>query len=125
MGELDVYEDKLCVELHNFEFISNINPYTNSSSASTNSSPYISAPPSTSEKRSLLYNSLNGITNTNSQTKKLKMRVKKRTKRQLHLMLLTLITRLLKPTTKQIILKPTVLSTTQKATQLHSSKKKI
>ena len=46
--------------------------YTNSSFTSTNSSPYISAPPSTSEKRSLLYNSLNGITNTNSQTKKLK-----------------------------------------------------
>ena len=69
MGELDVYEDKLCVELHNFEFISNTNPYTNSS---TNSSPYISVPPSASEKRSILYNSLNEITNTNSQTKKLK-----------------------------------------------------
>ena len=40
VGELDIYEDKLslCVELHNFEFISNTNPYTDSS---TNSSPYI------------------------------------------------------------------------------------
>ena len=35
VGELDVYESKLCVELHNFEFISNTNPYITTSITST------------------------------------------------------------------------------------------
>lgn len=72
VGELDVYENKICVELHNFEFISNTNPYTTPSTISTNSSAYASPPSSASEKRTLLYSSLNQITNTNNQPKKLK-----------------------------------------------------
>jgi len=72
VGELDVYENKLCVELPNFEFISNTNPYTTTSITSTYSSPYASSPSSASEKRTLLYNSLNEFTNTNNQSKKLK-----------------------------------------------------
>ena len=56
IGELDIHEDKLCLELHNFDFIStNTTPYT----SSTSTSPPLSSPTSSaSEKRSLLYESL-------------------------------------------------------------------
>ena len=49
---LDIHEDKLCLELHNFDFIStNTTQYTSSTPTSSSTS-------SASEKRSLLYGSL-------------------------------------------------------------------
>jgi len=45
VGELDIHENKLYIEMHNFEYISGTTPYTSTS-------------PSASEKRALLYNSL-------------------------------------------------------------------
>ena len=55
IGELDIHNDKLCLELHNFDCIStNTTQYTSSTPTSSSSS----ASSSTSEKRSLLYESL-------------------------------------------------------------------
>ena len=51
VGELDVYESKLCIELHNLEFISSTTPYTNSSNTSINPSSYTSASSSASGKK--------------------------------------------------------------------------
>jgi len=55
VGELDIHENKLYIELHNFEYISGTTPYTSASSSFPSPKPSSS---SASEKRALLYNSL-------------------------------------------------------------------
>ena len=39
VGELDLHENKLCIELHNFEYISGTTPYTTTSSPTSSPLP--------------------------------------------------------------------------------------
>ena len=73
VGELDVYGDKLYIELHNFDFLS----FNNSQTTSTNQITYENPKPTLttlSEKRSLMYQSLfeNTKAATSTQSRKRK-----------------------------------------------------
>ena len=71
IGELDVHNNKLCIELHNFEFLS-ANPSPQLTPPLTPSSSTSSASSSASEKRNHLYNTILETSHTDKLQKRQK-----------------------------------------------------
>jgi hypothetical protein len=71
IGELDVHNNKLCIELHNFEFLS-ANPSPQLTPPLTPSSSTSSTSSSASEKRNHLYNTILETSNTDKPQKRQK-----------------------------------------------------